>query len=78
MSTISSRSMNDHRIGVNPPRSSAIQPRNSAWLATRLSSAERTRMYSARRGTCTSSSFSNAMTPGHSQNSELTYSSGSR
>ena len=70
--------MNDHRIGVSPPRSSAIQPRKRAWLAIRLSSVESTRMYSALRGTCTSSSFSNAMTPGHSQNSELMYSSGSR
>ena len=34
-------------------------------------------MYSARRGTSTSSSFSNAITGDHSQNSELTYSSGS-
>ena len=34
-------------------------------------------MYSARRGTWTSSSFSNAITGDHSQNSELTYSSGS-
>ncbi len=77
MSTISSRSMNDHRIGVSPPRSSAIQPRKRAWLATRLSSDERTRMYSARRGTCTSMSFSKASTGAHSLNSELTYSSGS-
>jgi hypothetical protein len=67
-----------HRMGVRPPRSSAIQPMNRAWLAIRFSSVERTRMYSARRGTSTSSSFSKAMTPGHSQNSELTYSSGSR
>ena len=36
-----------------------------------------TRMYSARRGTWTSRSFSNAITGAHSQNSELTYSSGS-
>ncbi len=77
MSTISSRSMNDHRIGVRPPRSSAIQPRKRAWLAIRLSSDERTRMYSARRGTWTSMSFSNARTGAHSLNSELTYSSGS-
>ena len=34
-------------------------------------------MYSARRGTWTSISFSKAMTGAHSQNSELTYSSGS-
>ncbi len=51
---------------------------NRAWLATRLSSDERTRMYSARRGTSTSSSFSNAITPGHSQKSDETYSRGSR
>ena len=42
--------MNDHRIGVRPPRSSAIQPMNRAWLAIRLSSPVSTRMYSARRG----------------------------
>ena len=35
-------------------------------------------MYSARRGTWTSSSFSKAITGDHSQNSELMYSSGSR
>ncbi len=34
-------------------------------------------MYSARRGTCTSMSFSNELTAAHSWNSELTYSSGS-
>ncbi len=69
--------MNDHRIGVRPPRSSAIQPMNSAWLEIRFSSPDSTRMYSARRGTSTSSSFSNAMTGAHSLNSALTYSSGS-
>ena len=37
----------------------------------------RTRMYSARRGTWTSASFSKAMTGAHSQKSEATYSSGS-
>ena len=35
-------------------------------------------MYSARRGTLTSSSFSAAMTGTHSQNSEAMYSSGSQ
>ena len=69
--------MNPHRIGVRPPRSRAIQPTNMMWLMTRLSSPVSTRMYSARRGTCTSMSFSNAMTGAHSMNSELTYSSGS-
>ena len=62
---------------MSPPRSSAIQPWNSAWLETRSSSPVSTRMYSARRGTWTSSSFSNAITGAHSMNSELTYSSGS-
>ena len=47
------------------------------WLAIRLSSPERTRMYSARRGTSTSRSFSKARTAPHSLKSELTYSSGS-
>ena len=50
---------------------------NRAWLAIRLSSPARTRMYSARRGTWTSRSFSKAITGDHSQNSELMYSSGS-
>ena len=77
ISPISSRSMKLYRIGVRPPRSSAIQPMNRAWLAMRSSSPVSTRMYSARRGTSTSSSFSNAITGDHSQNSELTYSSGS-
>ena len=78
ISAISSRSMKLHRIGVRPPRSRAIQPMNSECDRIRLSSVERTRMYSARRGTWTSRSFSKASTPGHSQKSELMYSSGSR
>jgi len=77
MSTISSRSINDQRIGVRPPRSSAIQPWKSVWLAMRLSSMVSTRMYCARRGTSTSMSFSKAATGAASQKSELTYSSGS-
>ena len=54
-----------------------MKPWNRAWLETRSSSPVSTRMYSARRGTSTSSSCSNAITGAHSQNSELTYSSGS-
>ncbi len=77
MSTISSRSMKLQRMGVRPPRSRANQPMNSAWLAIRFSSPVRTRMYSARRGTCTSASFSNAITGAHSQKRDATYSSGS-
>ncbi len=49
----------------------------SMWLAIRFSSAERTRMYSARRGTWTSRSFSKESTAPHSLKSELMYSSGS-
>ena len=77
ISTISSRSAKLHRIGVIPPRSRAYQPRNSMWLAIRFSSPVSTRMYSARRGTCTSSSFSKDITGLHSQKRELMYSSGS-
>ena len=51
---------------------------NIEWDRIRFSSVASTRMYSARRGTSTSRSFSKASTPGHSQNSELMYSSGSR
>ncbi len=77
ISMISSRSAKLHRMGVMPPRSRAYQPMNSMWLATRFSSAERTRMYSARRGTWTSSSFSKDSTAPHSLKRELMYSSGS-
>ncbi len=51
---------------------------NRAWLEIRLSSQARTRMYSARRGTLTSSSFSAAMTGTSSLNIEAMYSSGSQ
>ena len=74
---ISSRSAKLHRIGVIPPRSRAYQPMYSMWLAIRFSSAESTRMYSARRGTSTSRSFSNERTAPHSLKSELMYSRGS-
>ena len=77
ISTISSRSMKPYSSGVSPPRSSASQPMNRPWLAIRLSSQTRVRMYCARRGTWRSSSFSAAMTGIASLNSDATYSSGS-
>jgi len=61
-----------------PPRSSASQPMKRAWLTIRFSSQTSTRMYSARRGTVTSSSFSAAITGTSSLNIEATYSSGSQ